>query len=74
MVDTPRSAEIGKLGTHVLRTIVRAEDFWDFVLWEHFLEQRDDFGSVALVRWETSDEDHLWVETTTYEGSQLLPG
>ena len=65
--DTPRDAELSKLGTSILRIIVRAKDFWDSVLWEHFLEQWDNFGGVALARWETSDEDHLWVEVTTYE-------
>ena len=67
MGDTPRDAELSKLGTSILRIIVRAKDFWDSVLWEHFLEQWDNFGGVALARWETSDEDHLWVEVTTYE-------
>ena len=30
--DTPRGAELSKLGTHILRTIVRAKDFWDSML------------------------------------------
>ena len=67
MGDTPRIAEISKLGTCILRTIVRVKDFWDSMLWEHFLEQWDDFDSVVLTRWKTLDEDHLWVEVTTYE-------
>ena len=66
MGDTPRGAEISKLCTSVLRTIVRVNDFWDSMLWEHFFEQWDNFGSIALARWKASDEDHVWVEVTTY--------
>ena len=65
--DTPGIAEISEHGTDILRTIVRAKDFWDSVLWEHFLEQQDDFDGVALARWKISDKDHLQVEVTTYE-------
>ena len=32
MGDTPRGAELSKLGTGILRTIVRVKDFWDSVL------------------------------------------
>ena len=39
MGDAPGSAEISKLGTHILRMIVRVKDFWDSVLCGHFLEQ-----------------------------------
>ena len=67
MGDTPRGEEISKQGTSVLRTIVRAKDFRDSVLWEHFCGQQDDFGGVALAWWEASDEDHLWVEVTIYD-------
>ena len=67
MGDTPRGAELSELCTHILGTIVRVKDFWDSVLWEHFLEEWDNFDSVALAGWEMSDEDHLWVEVTTYE-------
>ena len=67
MGDTQRTAEISKLGTQVLRTIVRLKDFQDSMLWEHFLEQWDDFDGVALARWKTLDKDHLRVEVTTYE-------
>ena len=67
MSNAPRGAELSELGSHILRTIVRVKDFQDFMLWEHFLEQLDNFDSVALARWKISDEDHLGVEVTAYE-------
>ena len=67
MGNTQRGAELSKLDTHILRTIVRAKDFWDSMLWEHFLEEQDDFGGVVLARSKASGEDHLLVEVTTYE-------
>ena len=67
MADTPRSSEISELGTCIFQTIVRAKDFWDSVLWKHFLEQQDDFDGVALARWKMLDEDHLQVEVAAYE-------
>ena len=59
MCDTPRGAELGELCTHILRVIVGVEYFRNSVLQEHLFEQRDNFNSVALARWNVLDEDHL---------------
>ena len=67
MCDTPRGAELSELCTCILWAIVRVESFRNSMLWEHLFEQWDDFDSVALARWEASDEDHLWIEVTAYE-------
>ena len=67
MCDTPRGAELRELCTHILRVVVRVEYFGNSMLWEHFFEQQDNFDSVALARWKTLDEDHLWIEVATYQ-------
>ena len=62
--DAPRCTEVGKLGTHILRAIVRAKDSRDAMLWKHLLQQWDDLVGITLARWKTLIQDHLQVEVT----------
>ena len=65
--DTPRGSELSELCTCILRAIVGVEYLGNSMLWEHFFEQWHNFDSVALAGWKMSDEDHLWIEVSTYQ-------
>ena len=62
-----RYTEVGKLGTWILRAIVRAKDLGNAMLCKHLLQQQDNLVGIALARLNTSNEDHLQVEVAHYQ-------